>query len=264
MAVVGHERITRVLALELPQVSLFVGPDSVGKWTAAEWLRREHAILDGDLLRIRRLTVDDARTLVRFASIAPVGARKLAIVRLDRATPASLHILLKSLEEAHESVRFILIAREKTLPTVVSRAEVFQFSLLTTEQVTTILLKKNFKPVEAKRYAELSGGHVSRALAMVEGMDAKITVLSAVRALRERDAVALDNHAGKWEDKHTELLAELCREVITGRWRVFSDAETEGMGRKLPLRILTALRQEIRPRLVVRYSLMSVLKGDRS
>lgn len=261
MAVVGHERITRVLAAELPPVSLFIGPDSVGKWTTAEWLRREHAIQDGDLLRIRRLSADDARTITRFATVAPVGERKLVICRLDKSLPASMNALLKTLEEASESVRFILISRDMPMLTIASRAEIERFGLLTEAEVAEVLQKKNFSANQAKIYAALSGGQVRKALRAAEGLDAKVTVLSAVRAIREKDADALDNLAGKWTDEHTELLSELCLEAITGRWRIFNEAEVEGMGRRLPLKILTALRNRIRPRLVVRASLMSVLKG---
>lgn len=262
MSVIGHQELTRVLAEELPPVALFLGPASVGKWTTAEWLRREHTIDDGDLLRIRRLTADDARTLVRFATTAPMKEKKLAIVRLDRATPPAQHILLKTLEEIPDTSKVILIAENPPLPTVTSRSTVYPFRLLTTDEVTEILLRRKFQPTEAKRLAELSGGHVQQALTVAESMEFKVTVLAAVRALRERDAGALDNLAGKWSDEHTELLAQLCREAITYKWRIFSDAEVEGMGRKLPMQILRALRPNVRPRLVIRASLMSILRGE--
>lgn len=261
MPVVGHESVTRVLAAELPPVALFLGPESVGKWTTAEWLRHEHEVDDADVLRIRRLTATEARSFVRFAVIAPKGSVKLAIVRLDRATAPSQHILLKTLEQAPESFRAILISSGAPLSTVMSRSQLYRFSLLTEDQVAEVLRKKNFNPTEAKHLASMSGGHVNRALTVAESMDPKVTVLAAVRALRERDADALDNLAGKWTDTHTELLADLCRESITYRWRIFSDAEVEGMGRKLPLKILTVLRPNIRPRLVIRASLMSILRG---
>lgn len=213
------------------------------------------------MLRVRLLTSDDARSVVRFALASPLGVRRLAIIRLDQATPAALHVLLKTLEELPPTTHIILIATEMPLETIVSRAEMFRFSLLTEEQVEDVLLQRKFKPTEARRWASLSGGQVRKALDLVEDLDAKITVLSAVRAIRERDANGLDNLATKWTDQHSDLLGALCREAITGRWRIFSDAEVEGMGKKLPLSILYALRPEIRPRLVVRASLMSVLKG---
>lgn len=262
MAVVGHQNVARVLAVELPAVALFVGPASVGKWTTAEWLRREHTIEDVDLLRIRRLTAEDARGVVRFAATAPVGNLRLAIIRLDNATAPSQHILLKTLEQAPSTFRVILIAETWPLPTIVSRSQIFSFSLLTEEEVAEVLRKKNFKPTEAARLAALSGGSVQQAITVAENMESKVTVLAAVRAIRERDARALDNLAGKWTDLHTELLATLCRETITYKWRIFSDAEVEGLGRKLPMAILRALRPNIRPRLVVRSSLMNVLRGE--
>lgn len=261
MQVVGHGGLLSRLMGVLPSVSLFVGPSSVGKWTAAEYLRGVHEVSSADVLRVRRLTAEDARAIVRFASKAAHGTIRLVIVRLDGASPATLSALLKSLEEAPSSTRFILTATELPPATIVSRATVFRFPLLSDEQVEDVLLLRKFKPTEAKRYAALAGGQVRRALDLVEGMDAKVTVLAAVRALRERDAEALDNLAGKWEDQHTGLLATLCRELLTSRWRIFSNAEVEGLGKKTALAILTALRPDIRPRLVVRASLASVLRG---
>lgn len=259
--VVGHEEILDRLSSGLPPVSLFLGPASVGKWTTAEHMLRAHEVRDGDLLRIRSLTMDDARLVAQFTGTAPLGDCKLAIVRLDAATPAALHVLLKTLEEVPSSARIVLVSTELPLETITSRSEIFRFALLSQEQVEDVLIQRNFKPTEAKRYAALAGGQIRKALSFVDGLDAKITVLASVRAIRERDSSALDNLAVKWTDEHTDLLATLCREVITGRWRIFMEAEVEGIGRKLPLKILTALRTDIRPRLVVRASLMSVLKG---
>lgn len=261
MTVIGHEGILARLTGALPPVSLFVGPASVGKWTTAEHLRGEHGVRPGDVLRVRSMTAEDARGVVQFSLAAPLAQSRLVIARLDKSTPQTQNMLLKTLEEAPATTRFVLVSPEMPQETIVSRAEVFRFSLLTHEQVEDVLLQRKFKPTEAKRWAALSGGQVRKALALAEGLDAKVTVLSAVRSLRERDATSLDNLAVKWTDEHTMLLGSLCREAITGRWKIFDPAEVEGMGRKLPLSILFALRADIRPRLVVRSSLMSILKG---
>lgn len=258
--IVGHEDTLRRLHSDLPPVSLFLGPASVGKWTTAEHLRREYGVRDGDLLRIRSLTMDEARTASKFMLTSPLGDLRFAIIRLDSATPASLHALLKALEEIPSSSRVVLVSTESPMETIVSRSEIFHFSLLSQEQVERVLIQRKLSPSEARRYAELAGGQVGRALSFVSGMEGKATVLAAVNAIRERNPVSLDSLAVKWTDEHTNLLATLCREIITGRWRIFMEAEVEGIGRKLPLKILTALHADIRPRLVVRSSLMSVLK----
>jgi hypothetical protein len=205
--------------------------------------------------------MDAARAIAHHAWTSPRGARFLVLARLDKANPAALSVILKTLEELPPTTSIVLIGTELPPETIVSRTELFVFPLLTDEQVVEVLLQRRFKPTEAQRWAQLARGQVQRALDLANGLDAKIPVLAAVRSIRERDEHALDGLAGRWSDEHTELLANLCREAITGRWRIFSEAEVEGMGRKLPLAILVALRPEIRPRLVVRSSLMTVLKG---
>lgn len=260
-SLVGHGGLRTHLIADLPPVALFVGPKSVGKWTTAEQIRRDIEIRQSDVLRIRSLTAEAARSIVQFAHSAPQGERKLILAELDGATPALLSSLLKTLEEPPATTHIILIASELPSMTITSRAMVYRFPLLSDEQVEEVLIQRGFRPSEAKRYAQLSGGQVSKALAAMEGLEAKISVLAAVRAIREKDANALNNLAVKWTDEHTSLLASLCREVITQRWRIFSDAEVEGIGNRLPLSILMELRSDIRPRLVVRSSLMQILKG---
>lgn len=242
---------------ELPRVALLVGPDSVGKTTLAFQAVRHHG---ADLVRFAHLSMDAARTCSQTAMLAPIHDLRVIMLDLDGASSEALAVLLKALEEAPPSTRFILIASELPARTITSRAEIFLFALLAEEDVMEVLTRKKFSATEAKRLAALSGGQVSTALKYVNNQDARIVVLSALRAVRERDARGLDNLATRWADEHTELLAQLCREAITGRWKVFQAAEVEGMPNKLALAILIALRANIRPRLVVRSSLMSVMK----
>ena len=246
----------------LPPVSLLIGPKSVGKWTMAEHLRAHYNILDSDLLRVFNLTADSSRMLVKFSASFPVGTRKLAIVRLDSAARNSLNTLLKTLEESFSFMNFILLAEEFPIPTIVSRAQVFRVGLLSVEEITQILVEyKGFNPDTALNRAQLSGGQVERALAVQDMKEQKMLVLRVLAAFRENNESILDELAPQWKDEHTELLTLWCSETITKRWKFFSEGESEIPGKSLPLRILMALRAEIRPRLVVRASLVSVLRG---
>lgn len=121
--------------------------------------------------------------------------------------------------------------------------------------------RKGMNATEAKRLAELSGGQIKKAFEALDELTIKPVVLLALRAFREHDAAALDRLADKWSDEHTSLLVKWCTESVTDRWALFSEAESELPGRSLPLKILMALSADIRPRLVVRSSLMSVLRG---
>lgn len=258
--IVGHEAIVRRALAERPPVSLFLGPRSVGKETVAEHLLVEWGVDPGDTLRVEALNVFSARMLLHFASTAATHDRKAAIVHLHGAPSAAIHILLKTLEEAHESTDFILIAEEAPIATIMTRAVVYRFGLLTEAEVATILEGRNFRPEDALRYARASRGQVSEALAIANGREAKHVVMLAVKAFRELDAAALEEAAREWTDQHTALFATWCRESLTERPRIFSAEEVFPRG-VLPLRILRALGTNTRPRLLLRGPVMAVLRS---
>ena len=260
--IVGQEVLPRLMSEGLPPVALFVGPKSVGKWAVAEYLRYQNKILDSDVLRIHKLTSDLARTVVTFASTAPVGDMRLAIIELDSATPGAVHVLLKTLEESSPAHRFILIAQHLPLPTIVSRAQVHPFRLLTDAEVADILVeRRGFKPANAESLAALAGGQVAKALENAVNDGERALVLEALAAFRDHNPIALDATAPKWRDEHTELLTRWCHEALTGRWSLFN-AEQMQLPDKLPLRILMAIRSNVRPKLVVRSQLMTLLRGN--
>jgi hypothetical protein len=260
---IGHSQILSELNRGLPPVSLFVGPASVGKWTTAEHVRRELGVEGTDLIRVRKLYMEDAHNLVRFASTAPLGDSKLAIVRLSGAQPGPIQVLLKALEETAPNIHFILIDTKMPIDTVVTRARLFQFRLLTERQMVRYLTEiKRFKPETAQAVAKLAGGQISRAMARVVGDDAKKLVLDLLRLFETRNPAGLTAIAQVWTDEHTELLTLWCTECVSGRWNYFADEDVQFHGKDLPMKILTALRTDARPRLVVRASLANVLKGE--
>lgn len=261
MNVVGQEVIGTLFPL--PRVSLFHGPHSVGKWTTAEWVRFKLGVSDSDILRVKRLLVADASLVSRFAATAPTrGTHRLVILNLDLASRASMNHLLKTLEESPETTYFILISTGSVSETILSRVTVFPFHLLTDASVATILTeKKKFKEIQAESLAYRAGGQVRRALAITEAAEAKPLIMQVLKAFREKDLVALEKAADGWTDRHTEFLSQWSHEAMTGRWKYFQEEEAEISGPRIPMTILAALRQDVRPRLVVRASLMSALRG---
>lgn len=259
--IIGQEIVKQMDPL--PRVSLFVGPRSVGKWTAAETLRYRNKVSDSDVLRVKKLLVGDAEAVSRFASLAPTsGSRRLAIVNMDGATEAASNHLLKILEESPETTTFILVSSGFVLDTIRSRAAVFPFHALSTDDVAAILeTKKKFSPTQARIWAERSGGSVWAALSSAEAVEAKPVVLLVVKAFRELDVAALEKAADRWTDIHTTYLTQWCHETITGQWRLFNDDESGVEGRTIPMKILIALRADVRPRLLIRANLMSALRG---
>ena len=262
---IGH-RAAR-LALEagpLPsRVLLFIGPSSVGKWTMAEHLAEVWGIHPVDLVKISKLTMEDAINVVDLLRKPSVYGPRMVIIRLDGSRSAAQQALLLQLEDVGTNTTVILTASDPVVPTLMSRALVFQFSRLSEDDVREVLRRRNFNEHEAERLAAASGGQVRTALALADGGDERIQVLAAVRTIVERDAEALDNLATRWTDSHSKALCTLCTEVISGRPRFFQKAEVEGMTPTTALRILKAARVEVRPRLFVRSHLASVLRGPR-
>jgi replication-associated recombination protein RarA len=257
----GHKKNVKAVRAHLPPVLLFQGPASVGKWELAEYIREHWKFKNSDVLKVKRLTKDNARFIVKFTSERPKGFSKLVIVRLDRkATKGALNTLLKALEEAPDAT-FILITEEDTIPTIRSRAILYPFGLLSDEDVYNILtVRRNFPEDRASMLSKVAGGQVRKALSYNVDQENKATVLKAVDAVSRKDSRALDALAPKWQQEHTELLVQWCYESMTTRWKLFIEDETSVKGNKIPLRILIALKEDLRPRLVVRSALASVLQ----
>lgn len=264
---IGHAAIRLLLERGLPPVTLFLGPPSVGKWTLAEHLRRHHGYHDDEVLRVRRIDVAAARQIRDTVVRASFGVGRLVIASLDGITAPSAHVLLKTLEELPETARVILVADGPVLDTVVTRAQVFAFDLLTDAEVEQVLTTGYFtpgiRPEEARKLAARSGGTVAAALAARPGtpeQETKALVLRTLRALREQNEAALLLSARDWSDGATELLTAWCHEAISGRWRLFSAAEAALIDRRLPIRILAALRPDTTPRYLVNPGLVGVLR----
>lgn len=261
MSVFGQEVMDHVLPLR--PVSLFWGPKSVGKRTAAEWLRWSLDIQEGDTARVSRLQVEDAGDLTRFLRTAPFGSVRLAIVSLDGATVAASNHLLNALESLPPTSRVILISSVPQTGPLASRAVHFPFHLLSTEAVEQVLVKKKgFSETQAKVWASTSGGQIFRALQRKDMADNKGPVIAALKAIRERDPELLEKQADKWSDDHTDLMLKWAMEAMTGRWSLYTEEEGGFDTKAIPMRILLALRARVRPRLVVRASLMNVLRSQ--
>lgn len=262
MRVLGNDVTFKVLRRSLPPVSLFVGPWSVGKHTMADTLLRAHMTSGSDVLRVKRLTAESAKDVVSFAHTAPMGLMKVAIIDLKHSTTGAVNVLLKTLEESPTTFRAILIAETLPAPVVASRARVFYFRTLSMKHMEQIYTERfKMKPSEATVAASRAGGQVMVGYESLKGYDSKNIVLLALKAFREHDPEQLDRLADRWTDDATDLLTIWCREQITGQWHVFNDAEAEMSGKSLALKILMSLRENLRPRLIVRSSLMKVLRG---
>ena len=166
---VGQEHVTQALrnAVRERRVGhayLFSGPRGTGKTTTARILAKAlnctnlgadgepcgecepcRAIAAGTFLDLFEIDaaskrkVDDARELREQLSHKGFGGQRTVYIldEVHMLTKESANTLLKSLEEPPEHVVFVLATTnpEEVLPTIRSRTQHFQFTLLTTEQL---------------------------------------------------------------------------------------------------------------------------------
>jgi hypothetical protein len=112
------------LERELPPAMLLLGPDLDPMVLAVLEAVRRQGGGPADTMFVRRLTAENARRAVNFSQIAPFGPFKAIIIVLYGASAQAQNILLKVLEEPPPTVRFILVATSRPLPTIVSRCQV--------------------------------------------------------------------------------------------------------------------------------------------
>jgi len=154
--VVGQEHVTKTLsnAIEKNQIAhayLFCGPRGVGKTTCARILSQlintnsasEYNVFELD--GASNNSVDDIRNLIDQVKIPPqVGKYKTYIIdEVHMLSKSAFNAFLKTLEEPPKHSIFILATteKEKIIPTILSRCQIFDFNRINTQQIITYLLK---------------------------------------------------------------------------------------------------------------------------
>lgn len=263
---VGHEQVRLLLEADLPPVTLLLGPASIGKRTLAEYLRRAHRVHDADHLALAEpLTVAAVRAALVFAGTAPFGPFKLITGRLDGASGEALNAALKILEEPPDTVRFLLTSTSRTLPTVMSRCQVFRLGLLTSAEMYPILIAHGVSPAVARRLAQRNIGQVKPALRVVDGADdpARAVVVGLVQSLAQRDHDMFDRAMRVWDDKAMQLFWCWVHEATLGTFHIFGpddmfgfDQSTHALGK---LAEAASLAPRTRSRLALRAALEPLL-----
>jgi hypothetical protein len=213
------------LERDLPPALLLLGPEPGPMLSAAfRAVMKTHLALQADLLIRRHLSAGDARHAVKFAQTAPFGPVKIVIIGLDGSTPQAQNILLKVLEEPPDPIRFILVASERPLPTIVSRC-----------QVVTV-------PEQ--------GGQPEP--------DGKVTgqVNAAMQAALAADLNGLDQALRGWGDAHHAVLS-----VLLAEQAVAEPGQQDPLAPARARRLLGALGRHAgaHPRLAAHAALVSVL-----
>lgn len=263
--IVGHAAAQKVLVQELPSACLLIGPPSIGKRTMVNHYLRHHGILVPDTTK-PVLNPDTARELHRFFATAPFGKRKVAVLNLDRASPASVNVLLKLLEEPPPSASFLMIASISPLLTIQSRSTLLRCNYLNDDEVYHVLVARfAMPPEEAQQAARMSGGQISRALESSDLMTSKSPVLSLLKASAEGNEPLFYSALVKWGANEHQLLKAWSVEARTGRWQIFSSEESFGLAAKRNIieRVNKALRTGARPRIAAKLALIDVMEANR-
>ena len=230
--VLGQEHVTRALkgAVRDGKVAhayLFSGPRGTGKTSTARILAMalncEHpadgepdgtcpscvAIRQGSSLDVQELDsatnrgIDEMKDLLTRVSLGTPGRWKVYIIdEVHQLTPQAASALLKTLEEPPGHVIFVLATTDpqKVMPTIRSRTQHFEFRLLGSEMLGTLLRDINSKaslglPTEAIDLVVKRGhGSARDALSALDqvaaagGVDDEAAVVSdLVTAIADRD-----------------------------------------------------------------------------
>jgi hypothetical protein len=268
--VIGHDRVLVPLRDQLPPVSLFQGPRSVGKWTAAVDLARHHGIDPSDLRTYRRLDVAAAREILQFLSVRSFVGPKAVVCRLDGASDQAVNSLLKILEEPPPAAHFVMCASSRPLLTVMSRSSRYAFGYLTEEEVASILVGVlGWADEDAEWAAARSGGQIERALGAGDLDATKQAVMSLLKGAADGDVALVANalvkfaHDTEHPDQPSQLLRSLRQwaiEARTGRWRAFSASESYGLHLEPGVvdRVLRVTTTGARPRVAARAAMMPI------
>ena len=196
--VVGQQNITQTLknSLEknqLAQALLFCGPRGVGKTSCARILAKQinksnldQTTQDDFAFNIFELdaasnnSVEDIRKINEQVRIPPqVGSHKIYIIdEAHMLSKAAFNAFLKTLEEPPKHVIFILATTEKNkiIPTILSRCQVYDFKRISVNDIQTYLVKiaqdRNLKFEESALFliAQKAEGALRDALSIFDRM----------------------------------------------------------------------------------------------
>ena len=196
--VVGQKHITTtlhnaILNGKIAHAYLFCGPRGVGKTTCARIFANavnQEKNTDYNIFELDAASnngVDHIRQLIEQVKIPPqIGKYKIYIIdEVHMLSDAAFNAFLKTLEEPPKHSIFILATTEKNklIPTILSRCQIFDFQIINIKDITKHLLKiahtENIQVSEhtLQLIAEKADGSLRDALSTFVSIISSISVL---------------------------------------------------------------------------------------
>lgn len=254
MKVVGHRFAQGYLSRCLPRCTLLLGPSSIGKRTLVEAVRQHWQIADSDHWAVEKLSAEVARELGAWALRLPTrGPVRLATADLSGVGASGWAPLLKTLEEAPASTRFLLRSSEPVASTILGRSMPFPLGLLSTSDVMEILVLRGMAVDVAKNLSLRSGGQVERALAFESKNFQRSVARTIVRSFVDGDERLFRTAIVDLDEATLGCLRTLVLEATTGRWLEFSPSDLGQLTDQKSLRrMMIGLNRDVRPKLLVK------------
>ena len=210
---IGQDAIVKTLnnAIKndnIPQALLFCGPRGVGKTSCARILAKTINNLEDDfeynifeLDAASNNSVEDIRNITDQIRIPPqIGKYKVYIIdEVHMLSNQAFNAFLKSLEEPPEHVVFILATTEKNkiLPTILSRCQIFDFKKVDNESIIKLLSKickekkVKYEDGSLSLIAERSDGSIRDSLSIFDRLvsftDSNLTIIEVTSNLNVLD-----------------------------------------------------------------------------
>lgn len=241
--------------------TILVGPDSVGKWYAADLLSRSTGTDRKDILSVDTpLTGEVFEAIESFAKHPPKSGRfRFVLIRVKNVYSDTYARLLKILEDSSSTTKFIITMSQRPPRTLSSRSKVVKFGKLNNEELKYLMVERfSVDPKIADQLVKHAGGTIDGALKFLRTSTVRDDVLSVTQAIQVGDETSLLKYATTWTDMHTEILRQWAEESLTEP--VVFDADQLSSGRRVPVAILTELRDSPRARYIVRNNLRNVME----
>lgn len=234
MNVIGHRKILDFLnqSIKNGKVShsyLFVGPDNIGKFRAAQEFisklcRVELSSLGNnpDISIIEQeggvgdIKINQIRQLKHYLSLSPYELEyKIAILdNVSYLNREAANALLKTLEEPSGKTVLILIASEikKILPTIISRCQIIRFYPVSEKEMISGFNKVSDNAALIKEAIELSAGRPGLVIKMLDDKDYYLErqeILNDLKQLIDYDLVQKFEYVKEiYKEKSANILNE--------------------------------------------------------